>query len=87
MLQAPFMVELMSTMVSQNKAYVLLDNPDVLGYLMPTVPAVRAMLTVKGIAFADNAPADSSSSARSLVLVIVDLRVAKQQNELFLRSC
>ncbi len=70
------MVELMSIMVQQNKAYVpvLSDNQDVLGYLMPTVPAVRAMLTVKGIAFADNAPADSSSSARSLVLVIINLR-------------
>jgi hypothetical protein len=65
------MVELMAVMVSQNKAYVLLNNEDVIGYLMPTVPAVRAMLTPQSIAFADDAPADSSSSARSLVLVIL----------------
>jgi hypothetical protein len=71
------MVELLSMMVSQNKAYVLLDNQEVLGYLMPTVPAVRAMLTPDAVQYADDAPADSSRSARSLVLVIMDLRVAK----------
>ncbi len=71
------MAELMSMMVSQNKAYVLLDNQEVLGYLMPTVPAVREMLTPDAVQYADDAPADSSRSARSLVLVIMDVRVAK----------
>jgi hypothetical protein len=40
-LQVPFMVELMLLVVSQNKAYVILDNADVLGYVMPTVKLHR----------------------------------------------
>ena len=68
------MVELMSLMVSQNKAYVILDNADVLGYMMPTVPAVRAMLSPDATQYADDQPVDNSSrGARSLVLVIMDL--------------
>ncbi len=65
-------------MVSQNKAYVLLDNQDVLGYLMPTVSAVRAMLCPEAIQHADDRAEDHSSrEARSLVLVVMDLRVPK----------
>jgi hypothetical protein len=72
------MVELMTMMVEQNKAYVLLDNQDVLGYLMPTVASVRAMLSPEAVQYADDKPVDSSSStARSLVLVVMDLRVQK----------
>jgi hypothetical protein len=74
--QVPFIVELMAMMVSQNKAYVLLDNQDVLGYLMPTVSAVRAMLCPEATQYADDRVVDNSSrEARSLVLVILDLRV------------
>ena len=78
-LQVPFTVELMNSMVQKSKTYVLLDTKDVLIYLMPTVPSVRAILSPDAIQHADDdKPADSSSrDARSLVLVIIDLRIQR----------
>ena len=77
-LQVPFTVELMNSMVQKSKTYVLLDTKDVLVYLMPTVPAVRAILARDAIQHADDNAADvSSTEARSLVLVIIDLRVQR----------
>jgi hypothetical protein len=65
-------------MASQNKAYVIIDNPDCAAYMMPTVSVVRAMLSREAIELADdNAVENTSRDARSLVMVVLDLRVQK----------